>query len=80
MQAEFGGRVTPYPLTREAERFCELSLSRIEGEWLYARVDFVETANGPLLCELELVEPYLFYDQPGADLAGFARSLASHLT
>jgi glutathione synthase/RimK-type ligase-like ATP-grasp enzyme len=79
VQAEFGGLVAPYALSKSSHAFCELTLSKIDGEWLYARVDFVETAAGALLCELELVEPYLFYDQPGADLAGFARSLASHL-
>jgi glutathione synthase/RimK-type ligase-like ATP-grasp enzyme len=79
VQAEFGGLVAPYALSQVARDFCELTLSKVSGEWLYARVDFVETAQGPLLCELELVEPYLFYEHPGADLAGFARSLASHL-
>ena len=59
--------------------FCQNVLSQIRGEWFYARVDFVETSNGPLLGELELIEPYLFYDQPGADLDGFARALRSHL-
>ncbi|HSW74304.1 MAG TPA: hypothetical protein VLG16_00380 [Candidatus Saccharimonadales bacterium] len=29
---------------------------------LYARLDFVQTASGPLLMELELIEPYLYFD------------------
>ena len=79
VQAEFGGQVEAYTPAPAALAFCEFTLSRLPSEWLYARVDFVGTTNGPLLCELEMVEPYLFYDQPGADLEGFARSLASHL-
>jgi glutathione synthase/RimK-type ligase-like ATP-grasp enzyme len=79
VQAEFGGKVSPLKMNEAMTQFCDLTLSKIRGEWLYARIDFVETAKGPLLCELELVEPYLFYDQPGADLNGFAAALKSHL-
>jgi hypothetical protein len=34
---------------------------------MYARVDAIETSNGPLLMELEMIEPELFLDLvPGA--------------
>ena len=34
--------------------------------WLYARVDLVETVDGPVLMELELIEPDLFLTFYGA--------------
>ena len=34
--------------------------------WLYARVDLVETDEGPVLMELELIEPDLFLTPQGA--------------
>lgn len=44
---------------------------------LYARVDAVFTADGPLLMELELIEPYLFLDLAPASAARFAKAIAA---
>ncbi len=37
-------------------------LSKIEGDLLYARVDGIIKDGRLLLMELELIEPYLFFD------------------
>jgi len=79
VQAEFGGLVEGIRLNAHSLGFCQRVLSQVPGEWLYGRVDFVELKQGPSLCELELIEPYLFYEQKDADLTGFAKALASHL-
>jgi hypothetical protein len=42
-------------------------LATVSSGWMYARVDAIETSNGPLLMELEMIEPELFLDLvPGA--------------
>jgi hypothetical protein len=49
---------------------------------LYARVDLVETASGPMLIELELIEPALFLESnplAGPDLAMAIRRRLDHL-
>jgi glutathione synthase/RimK-type ligase-like ATP-grasp enzyme len=66
VQADFGGSletVTPADPTVE---FAEAVLAAAGRPWLYARVDLVETAGGPVLMELELIEPDLFLTPEGA--------------
>ncbi len=61
VQAEFGGsaaRCEPGPALRE---FGAAVLRRMSVPWIYARVDLIDTAAGPVLMELELVEPELFF-------------------
>lgn len=50
-------------------------LALIPGAWTYARVDMVDTGSGPLLMELELIEPDLFF----TSLNDGARRLADAL-
>ena len=46
---------------------AERVLGAVSGPWLYARVDGVETRDGFLLMELEMLEPLLFLElDPGA--------------
>lgn len=44
--------------------------------WRYARVDGVETADGFLLMELELIEPALYFSQQPEAAAAAARMIA----
>ncbi|HWI18429.1 MAG TPA: hypothetical protein VNT81_11825 [Vicinamibacterales bacterium] len=60
VQKDFGGRaelVTPAPAVTA---FAQSVLGRIP-PCLYARVDVVESRRGPLLMELELIEPELYF-------------------
>ncbi len=60
VQARFGGsleRVTPPGRVLD---FGDAVLAALTRPWIYARVDLVEAGRGPVLMELELIEPDLF--------------------
>ena len=63
VQHDFGGTATREAVAPGLERFGRQVLEASGATWLYARVDLVETADGPVLMELELIEPDLFLDQ-----------------
>ena len=67
VQAQFGGtteRIEAAPALRD---FGADVLRRAARPWVYARVDVVERDTGPVLMELEILEPDLFFQQePGA--------------
>jgi glutathione synthase/RimK-type ligase-like ATP-grasp enzyme len=61
VQKDFGGSVeltTPSP---EVLAFADRVLATLPQPCLYARVDLVDTDRGPLLMELELIEPELYF-------------------
>ena len=62
VQQDFGGRGEPIepsaPLTAFADRVIAAA---VPSTLLYARVDVVESARGPLLMEVELIEPELYF-------------------
>jgi glutathione synthase/RimK-type ligase-like ATP-grasp enzyme len=62
VQTDFGGTAETTTPSRAAIEFAERVLAAQPAEWLYARVDLVEASRGPLLMELELIEPHLFFD------------------
>ena len=78
VQTEFGGTLgndTPGPnMVEQAYRIIAL----VEGPCLYARVDAVDTGEGLLLMELELIEPHLFLAQGNA-ARRFANAIMSTL-
>ena len=70
VQSEFGGGIEPCEVGDEERDFGEAVLAAAPRLWLYARVDFVQTAYGPVLMELELIEPSLFFEmEPGRESA-----------
>lgn len=54
-------------------------LSLVQGTPLYARVDLLPTADGPLVLELELAEPSLFLAHSPGAAATFARAITARL-
>lgn len=74
VQHEFGGTAAPATATRALHDFGSRVLAAIPQPWTYARVDVVATGDGPLLMELELIEPDLFFtfDPDGAGRLGNA--------
>jgi hypothetical protein len=55
-------------------------LDQIPGDWLYARVDTMRDAEGtPLLSELELIEPTLFFTCADGSAERFVRALQQRL-
>jgi hypothetical protein len=79
VQEEHGGTaqpaVAPPDLVRQGRRI----LDEIEGPWLYARVDGIESDGLFTLLELELVEPVLFLAQDPRAAARFAEALETLL-
>lgn len=80
VQKDFGGSVeliTPRP---ELLTFADRVMATVPQPCLYARVDLVATARGPLLMELELIEPELYFLLAPTATATFARAIVSRMT
>jgi glutathione synthase/RimK-type ligase-like ATP-grasp enzyme len=60
VQRDFGGRIEPLVPPPGLRAFADGVLAAVAHAWIYARVDVVDTARGPVLMELELIEPDLF--------------------
>jgi glutathione synthase/RimK-type ligase-like ATP-grasp enzyme len=82
-------QISPREPTEEERAVAEAVLDAVSAVWagtdrcdlLYARVDLVPGADGPVLMELELVEPSLFLDTseraPSLAAAAISRRLAT---
>lgn len=80
VQKDFGGSVelaTPAP---ELLAFGDRVLQTLPASCLYARVDAVVTARGPLLMELELIEPELYFLAAPEAAPTFALAIARRLS
>jgi len=67
VQTDFGGRLEGETAPAGVRAFGDAVLAAAARPWLYARVDLVETDGGPVLMELELIEPDLFLDPVSAE-------------
>ena len=79
VQKDFGGRVdvtTPSPALLA---FANNVMTHVPSTCLYARVDLVESSRGPLLMELELIVPELYFLLVPESAAQFAQLLADRL-
>ena len=61
VQAEYGGSSVAEPAPAAVIDAAAAVLGAVDGPWLYARVDGIETQGGFLLMELEMLEPSLFF-------------------
>lgn len=77
VQKDFGGTVRVITPAREMLAFAERVMRQTPPESLYARVDMVDTATGPLLMELELIEPELYFLHVPAAAARFADAIVT---
>lgn len=75
VQHEFGGTATSAVAEPALREFGALALAAVPSEWTFARVDLVPTPRGPLLMELELIEPDLFFTPGGDGAARLAGAL-----
>jgi glutathione synthase/RimK-type ligase-like ATP-grasp enzyme len=80
VQKDFGGDVEPTWPSPELRAFADRVLATLPRTCLYARVDVVRTARGPLLMELELIEPELYFLLHPPAAARFALAIAEKLT
>jgi glutathione synthase/RimK-type ligase-like ATP-grasp enzyme len=61
VQQDFGGVVTPVTPPTSLIAVADFVMAKVPGPQLYGRVDVVETGGGPVLMELELIEPELYF-------------------
>jgi hypothetical protein len=66
VQVFYGGVNSSYQPTDDELDVAMAALAAVEGDVTYARVDMVMSERGPVLMELELIEPQLFLESDGA--------------
>ena len=68
VQEEHGGFIRPVSPADDVIRAGNRAINALDKELLYARVDLVRLASGqPVLIEMELIEPSLYFEQcPGS--------------
>ncbi|HLP49296.1 MAG TPA: hypothetical protein VK154_00275 [Chitinophagales bacterium] len=71
VQQEYGGITTPYEPDKSVLSTAGKILTLIDDELLYARVDGVLVDGRFVLMELELIEPYLFFDYSTGSMQQF---------
>ena len=79
VQKDFGGHVeatTPSPALLS---FADNVMRQVPSTCLYARVDLVDSSRGPLLMELELIEPELYFSIVPESANRFANLLLDRL-
>jgi len=79
VQDDHGGTAAPHAPSPAEIRFAEAVVAATPSPPSYARVDFIETAHGPRLMELELIEPELFFRFEPAAATALAREIANGL-
>jgi hypothetical protein len=62
-----------------APLICGVVMSHVADSCLYSRVDVVESSRGPLLMELELIEPELYFLHVPDAAVRMAREIAGRL-
>jgi glutathione synthase/RimK-type ligase-like ATP-grasp enzyme len=80
VQQDFGGRVEAASPSTSLQSFAASVMRLVPDSCLYARVDVVESSRGPLLMELELIEPELYFLFVPAAAARLARLIAERLS
>ena len=79
VQKDFGGAVTPLVPSTGLLEFGEAVMAQVPASCAYARVDIVESARGPLLMELELIEPELYFTIVPGSAERMARVIVDRL-
>lgn len=79
VQKDFGGTVEPLMPSAGLLEFGEAVMAQVPASCAYARVDLVETAQGPLLMELELIEPELYFSIVPGSAERMARAIIDRL-
>ena len=80
VQKDFGGDVVPVVPSPDVIAFADRVMSTLPSSCLYARVDVVETSREPVLMELELIEPELYFLVVPSAAGRFATTISDRLT
>lgn len=76
VQEEHGGSLQPYQASDDLLQIGKKAIEAIGQDLLYARVDLVRLPNGePVLIELELIEPSLYFNLDSESPRRFAEAL-----
>lgn len=82
VQEEHGGgllAVTPEPALTAAANKTMQAISKLHGELLYARIDFVRHQDSFALMEAELIEPSLYFNMDKASPQRFAHAFDARM-
>ena len=80
VQDDHGGTVHEHAATAAEIAISERAIAAIPGDVYYARIDLVEGPHGPLVMELELIEPELFFRHNPRAADKLAGAVAAELT
>ena len=75
VQAHLGGDATTEAAGTDVIASARKVLDAVEFPWLYARVDGIETVDGFVLLELEMLEPSLYFVHTDSGAGRFADSI-----
>jgi len=73
----WGASVEPYKASSEEIDVADAALKVADDFIHFARVDLLNTRNGPVIIELELIEPWLFFDSFPDTVSTYADHIAS---
>ena len=76
VQNNFGGYEVPMAVGAELLELANNSLKIVHGNWLSARVDFLNWSTAPVISEIELIEPDLFFRHHPTSVNQFASLLS----
>ncbi|MDX1571567.1 MAG: hypothetical protein R3200_13885, partial [Xanthomonadales bacterium] len=79
VQEEHGARILAVTPEADLVEACERVMTALGSAPLYARVDLVRGEASPLLMELELIEPSLYFDFDPDSPQRFAEAFAAHM-
>jgi glutathione synthase/RimK-type ligase-like ATP-grasp enzyme len=80
VQEEFGGTTHPFDPSADMLELGERVLATLSEKPLYARVDLVAGDVGPMVMELELVEPELYLTGVAGGAERFAQAILSSIS
>lgn len=79
VQVEYGGKTEAFSITPVLDLLARKILATVTEPWLYARVDLVDWQTKPLLSELEMIEPSLYFEFSKEAPEKFCQSLKTFL-
>ncbi|MBC75013.1 MAG: hypothetical protein CME64_03280 [Halobacteriovoraceae bacterium] len=80
VQEEHGGTVHKHSPSKEHLDIAIKAFERLNNNYCYARLDFVEDGNDLLLMELEVIEPQLFFSWAPEAIERLATSVAKRIS
>ena len=80
VQKDFGGNVEQIAPSTELQLFADAVMAQVPASCAYARVDLVLSPRGPLLMELELIEPELYFTIVPGSADRMARVIVDRLS